>query len=101
MNNITGNPTPADFLDNENADIFQLDGIVYSNAHDVDWVQELDYTVGEQVGEINTHSERAFRFSDGTASILPIGTKIYETDTPVYIANVDGQEVPYLKMIEG
>ena len=28
----TGNPTPIDFLKNENADIFLLGGIVYSNA---------------------------------------------------------------------
>ncbi|MEH7224420.1 hypothetical protein V7112_11495 [Bacillus sp. JJ1566] len=96
-----GNPTPADLLENENADIFLLGGIVYSNAQGVDWVQELEYTIGEQVGEIKKNSEKAFGFSDGTANILPVGTRIFESDTPAFIAIVDGKEIPYLKMIEG
>ncbi|RFB16837.1 hypothetical protein DZB84_10605 [Bacillus sp. HNG] len=97
-----GNPTPADLLVNEYADIFMLDGIVYSNGQDVDWIQELEYTIGEQVGEIKKQSNKTNGFSDGTANILPVGTKIYETDTPVYIAIVDGkEEICYLKMLEG
>ncbi|WP_242634691.1 hypothetical protein [Bacillus timonensis] len=96
-----GNPTPVDFLDNENVDIFLLDGIVYSNAQDVDWVQGLEYKIGEQVGEIKKQSNKVKGFRGETANILPVGTKIFETDTPVYIAVVDGKEIRYLKMIEG
>ncbi|RWZ58653.1 hypothetical protein EQV77_06710 [Halobacillus fulvus] len=99
--NPTVNPTPSDFLDNEGADIFQLEGIVYSNASDVEWVQELDYEVGEQIGEISRQSDNAIFFNDGTANRLPVGTRIYDTDTPVAIAIIQGRSVPYLKMIEG
>ncbi len=40
---VIGNPTPKDFLEDGNADIFMLGGIVYSNVEHVDWVKELDY----------------------------------------------------------
>ena len=96
-----GNPTPKDFLDNDDADIFVLDDIVYSNAEDVEWVSDLDYKVGEEIAEITKQADSAFGFSDNTANKLPVGTKIYETWTPAYIAIVDGREIAYLQMIEG
>ncbi|MGP4039218.1 hypothetical protein ACTWP4_04815 [Gracilibacillus sp. D59] len=96
-----GNPTPKDFLDDGNADIFVLGDIVYSNVEDVDWVKELNYTIGEKVGEITKQTDKAKDFKNGTSNKLPIGTKIYETDTPIYIAIINDMEIPYLKMIEG
>ncbi|MFD1361270.1 hypothetical protein [Lentibacillus salinarum] len=101
ITNTIGNPTPRDFLDHGDADIFYFDGLVYSNAADVQWVQELEYEPGEQIGEITRQTDKAMLFKDGTANKLPEGTKLYETDTPAYIAIVDGDEIPYLKMVEG
>ncbi|SDJ79324.1 hypothetical protein [Sediminibacillus albus] len=98
---VIGNPTPEDFLEDGNADIFLLSGIVYSNVEHVDWVKELDYTIGEEVGEITKQTDKAEDFGNGTSNILPIGTKIYETDTQIYIAIVNDKEIPYLKMLEG
>lgn len=100
-NPAKGNPTPKDFLKNESADIFLLDGIVYSNVQDVEWVSELEYKLGEQIGEITKQTDKARSFKNGTANKLPVGTKIYETDTPAFIAKVNGKEKPYLKMLEG
>jgi hypothetical protein len=97
----TSNPTPNDYLKNEDADIFFLDGIVYSNAQDVEWVTELEYTLGEQIGEVTKQTDKASGFENGTANKLPVGTKIYETDTPAYIVIVNDKEIPYLKMVEG
>ncbi|WP_188455751.1 hypothetical protein [Virgibacillus oceani] len=99
--NTTGNPTPEDFLENKDADIFLLDGIVFSNAQDVEWVAELEYKLGKRIGEITKQTDNASRFKDGTANKLQVGTKIYETDTPAFIAIVNDKEIPYLKMIEG
>ncbi|MFX3674732.1 MAG: hypothetical protein ACE3JQ_09825 [Paenisporosarcina sp.] len=96
-----GNPIPADFLDDEKADIFVLEDIVYSNAQDIEWVEELTYTLGEKVGEIIEITGESKKFGNGTSNKLPIGTKIYQTDTAVYIAIVEGEEIPYIKMIEG
>jgi hypothetical protein len=100
-NGAKGNPTPKDFLKNESADIFLLDGIVFSNAQDIEWVSDLEYKLGEQIGYITKQRDKARSFKDGTANKLPVGTKIYETDTPAYIAIVNGKEIPYLKMLEG
>ncbi|MEH7385443.1 hypothetical protein V7147_08550 [Bacillus sp. JJ1521] len=97
----TGNPTPKDFLKNDHADIFLLDGYVFSNVQDVEWVTELEYELGEQVGEITKQAYKAFNFKNGTANKLPVGTMIFNTNTPAYIAIGDGEEIPYLKMVEG
>ncbi len=96
-----GNPTPKDFLGSSDADIFVLDSIVYSNAQDLEWVKELTYILGEQVGEITKQTGKAWKFKSGTSNKLPVGTKIYITDTPAYIVVVDGKETPYLGMYEG
>jgi hypothetical protein len=96
-----GNPQPKDFLKEDEADIFLFEDIVYSNAEDLDWVAELTYSLGEEAGEITSQSDRPFGFKNGTANKLPAGTKIYETDTPIMIAIVEGKEIPYLAMIEG
>lgn len=67
----------------------------------VDWVQELAYTLGEEIGEITKQTDSAQEFENGTSNKLPVGTKIYRTDTPLYIAIVDGKEIRYMEMIEG
>lgn len=96
-----GNPTPKDYLKDGNADIFLLDGIVYSNVENVEWVLELEYKIGEEIVEITKQSDKPQEFENGTSNKLPIGTKVYRTDTPVYIAIVDGKEIRYLGMYEG
>lgn len=95
-----GNPTPKDFLGSSDSDIFILDGIVYSNAQDLEWVKELTYILGEQVGEVTKRTDKAMNFKSGTSNKLPVGTKIYKTDTLAYIVVVDGKEIPYLGMYE-
>ena len=69
-----GNPTPKDFLSNDNADIFLYEGIVHSNVEGVEWVLELDYTIGEQILEIKKQKKKAIGFRNGTANKLPVGT---------------------------
>jgi hypothetical protein len=98
---VIGNPTPKDFLEDGNADIFVFNNIVFSNVQHISWVKELDYTKGEVIGEITKQTSEANEFENGTSNKLPIGTKIYATDTQIYIAIVDGEEIPYLKMLEG
>jgi hypothetical protein len=98
---IKGNPAPKDFLKNAKADIFMLEDIVYSNAQNIEWVQQLDYKVGEQVGEITKQTDKAIVFTNGVSNKLPVGTKIYRTNNAVYIAVIEGEEIPYLAMLEG
>ncbi|WP_079477590.1 hypothetical protein [Halobacillus salinus] len=99
--NATENPSPADFSKEEQADFFVIDGVVYSNVEGAQWAEGLEYTLGEQLGEIKKQRTDEEEFESFTASQLPVGTKIYETDTRLYIAIVDNKEIPYVKMIEG
>lgn len=66
----------------------------------MDWVSELEYELGEEIGEITNQGDKASKFKAGTANKLPIGTKIFNTNTPAYIAVVDGEEIPYLKWLK-
>jgi len=98
-----GNPTPKEILsENPQADIFQFNGIVYINASDVDWVMEQELKKGELVGEIKKVSSSFFK--DGTASILPVGTKLYNTKNlngDIIIAEYKDKLIPYLGLYEG
>jgi len=99
---IIGSPSAEDILtDNPDADIFVMDGYVFSNAEHVEWAKQQEYVLGEQVGEITKQTSDSWRFEDGAASKLPIGTKIFETNAPFYIALVDGEEIAYIKLVEG
>jgi predicted small lipoprotein YifL len=96
-----GNPTPADFLDNPEADIFYFGGVVYANAENLDWAQQREYTKTELLGKIATQTSDADEFADGAASRLPVGTPVYRTDTDIFIAVVGGKDIRYIKMVEG
>jgi hypothetical protein len=96
-----GNPTPADFLDHEDADIFYFGGVVYSNAEHLDWVKEKVYTKTELLGEITKQTSEADEFTEGAANKLPVGTQIYRTDAGIFVAVVDGKEIRYYQVVEG
>ncbi|MEH7388806.1 hypothetical protein [Bacillus sp. JJ1474] len=78
-----------------------LDGYVYSNVKNIDWVKDTEYILGKQVGEIRKQTNKSFGFNDCAVNVLPVGTKIHETNSPIVVAVVNGEEIPYLKMIEG
>jgi hypothetical protein len=101
---ILDNPTPEEILaDNENADIFFLNGIVYSNAEHIEWVNEKELTLGEEVGEIKEQTSNSDEFENYSATLLPVGTKIYQPveKGDIYIVRVDGKEIRYLGLREG
>ncbi|SFL58744.1 hypothetical protein SAMN04487943_102339 [Gracilibacillus orientalis] len=99
-----GNPTAEEILTkNENADIFVLNGIVYSNAEDLEWVNEKELTLGEEVGEIKEQTNNSDEFENFTATKLTVGTKIYEPveKSGIYIVKVNDKEIRYLGLREG
>ncbi|WP_051508765.1 hypothetical protein [Sporosarcina sp. D27] len=83
------------------ADIFQWDGSVYQA--DVEWVQELELTKNELLGEIVNNAQNPKDFQNGTATKLPIGSMIYSTNEGgLYIlVEVDGELRKYLLLAEG
>ncbi|SDM68126.1 hypothetical protein [Sediminibacillus halophilus] len=74
---------------NPDADLFVLDGKVYSTG--IRWVEEEELTKGEQIGKI----------SEGMASKLPIGAKIFapEERRDILIVEYDGKEKRYLLQV--
>lgn len=101
---VNDNPTPEDILlENENADIFLLNGIVYSNAEDLEWVTEKELTLGNEIGEIKKQTTNSDEFENYTATKLLVGTKIYEPieNSDIFIVKVDGKEIRYLGLREG
>lgn len=103
----THNPTPEEILSQDkDADIFVEDDLVYINAKDIDWVNEEELTIGKEIGEIKKQSTNSEEFESFTASKLPVGTKIYETNEDVvggyiYIVKKDGEEIRYVGLPEG
>ena len=101
-----GNPTASDVIkENEDVDIFQWnDGIVYSNATNLEWVEKLELTKGEELGEIIRQTNSRWLFKDGAATKLPVGTKLYKAnddDTYTIIIELENKEIVYIALLEG
>ncbi|MGP4108496.1 hypothetical protein [Virgibacillus sp. L01] len=103
--NDIGNPDAKQLLAaNKDADIFSTIDVVYKNAENVSWVNELDLSLGDKYFEIIKQSTTPEEFESGTASKLPVGTKIYnpaKENGPILIAVVEDEKIPYLGVIEG
>ncbi len=80
-----------------------MDEVVYVNAEKIDWVKRTELTLGEVVLEIVRQSNDGKDFTEGTATKLPVGTKIYKPieKGDIYVAILDGREVRYLGLREG
>ncbi len=102
---VTENPTPEEILSNDkHGDVFFMDGVVYTNAQDIEWVNEEELTMGEEIGEIKKQTDNHEEFENFTASILPVGTKIFEPEEKeglIYIVKLDDEEIRYLGLVEG
>lgn len=98
----TSNPTPEQvYSDDNNVDMFIYEDIVYINAADVDWVKNETFDKGDRIGEIS-ESGITSDFNNWDATVLPVGTEIYESDNAqILLANSGEQLIPYLKWVEG
>lgn len=79
--------------------------VYYINVSDRDPWQGIPYSKGNLIGNVLNHTENRELNSiePGSASILPIGTEIYESneDGAIILASVDNRLIPYLRMTEG
>lgn len=98
----TSNPTPEQvYSDDNNVDMFVYEDIVYINATDVDWVKSETFVKGDMIGEIHA-SGITSDFDNWNATVLPVGTEIYESDdSQILLASLGEQLIPYLKWVEG
>lgn len=99
------NPTPASILqENPEADILYVDGIVYKNASDIEWVVDSDYEKGDDLGIVEKQVKDPEGFRDLTATHLLVGTPLYEGENisgDVIVAETDEGDLPYLALKEG
>lgn len=86
---------------NPDADIFQLNGIIYET--NIDWVDQLTLTKDAQMGKILINNETNTNFKDGTANKLPVGTIIFSVKErdDIVIVEVNGELKKYLAIVEG
>ncbi|HIW34790.1 MAG TPA: hypothetical protein IAA29_18595 [Candidatus Paenibacillus intestinavium] len=100
-----GNPTAEEVLaQNPKADIFQYKDIVYTNASEIEWVQQAELTIGDHVGTITKQFTYDLTFEHEMATKLPVDTEIYEPAKkigPVLIVTINDKEIRYLGLIEG
>ena len=98
----TSDPTPEQVYSEDNSvDMFVYGEIVYINAADVDWVKSETFDKGDMIGEICA-SGITSDFDNWDATVLPVGTEIYESDDPqILLAGLGEKLIPYLKWVEG
>ncbi|WP_058306885.1 hypothetical protein [Gracilibacillus massiliensis] len=106
-----GNPTARDILKaNSDADIIQIDGLIYSNVTDNEWIKEQEYLLGDKIGEIRKQTKRKWFYLDYFATILPKRTAVYIKEGQEYekdaapftvLVEKDGEILVYQAMVEG
>lgn len=103
-----GSVTARDVLkQNEDTDILKYGGFVYSNATDLEWFQEVKDRIqkGEEIGKIKKVTTSSLFFTNYSATKLPEGTVLYDTndgDTgTIYVETEDGEVQYYIQLLEG
>jgi hypothetical protein len=85
----------------DDADIFQYEGVIYKA--NIDWVEELPLTKDVQIGEIRTKNDTDTDFKDEMANKLPVGAKIFSAKErgDILIVELEGESLKYLAIVEG
>lgn len=95
----------SDYINEQFTDYFIYGRVYYINvSKDPSWNRN-EYIAADELMEITSVSDIRVisQLSDGTSSILPVGTKIYkcENRNDILLVYIDGEFVPYLMMVEG
>ena len=103
-----GRVTARDVLkQNEDADILKYEGFIYSNATDLEWFQEVKDRIqkGEEIGKIKKVTKSGLFFTNSSATKLPEGTVLYDTNDgdkgTIYVETEDGKVLYYIQLLEG
>ncbi len=82
-----------------------FDGIVYANVENNPSWNKYNYTKDDYFNEVSYNSDERniLKMDNGTANVLPIGTKFFTTveNKTIILAEVDGRLIPYLEIVEG
>ncbi len=97
------NQLPNSILKNDvNADFFIMDSLVFINAENVEWVENLELEKGELLGKINKTNVKR-NFEDWDATQLNKDTPIYKVNgrNDLVLIKLEDKYIPYIKYIEG
>jgi hypothetical protein len=87
---------------NNEADIFMFENGIYKRVNNS---EKVEATVDEKIGEIKQIYTEGAIFSEGMATLLPVGTKIFSSTTgvgyDVLFVEVDGNFQEYHLEAEG
>ncbi|NKE03936.1 hypothetical protein [Mesobacillus selenatarsenatis] len=103
-----GKVTARDVLkQNQDADILKYDGLIYSNVTKLEWFQEKKNQIqkGEEIGKIKKVTTASLFFTNFSATKLPKGTLLYDTNDGykgmIYVETEDGDALYYMSLLEG
>ncbi|MBT2691724.1 hypothetical protein [Bacillus sp. ISL-55] len=103
-----GKVTARDVLKrNEDADVLKYNGFMYNNVTDLEWFEEMKSNLqkGKEIGKIKKVTTSSLFFTNLSATKLPKGTILYDTDdgkTGVIIVETEDEEILYyLQLLEG
>ncbi|MFK3938013.1 hypothetical protein ACI2JA_10975 [Alkalihalobacillus sp. NPDC078783] len=103
VTNSEENPTAEEVLTGDTeVDILMFNGIIYKT--NIDWVDELTLTKGDQLGEIKVQAaDGNYDYTNEMANKLLIGSVIFEANErdDVLIVDEDGELHYYYALVEG
>ena len=94
-------PEQLYFDDHSIIDMFVYEDAAYVNVTDVDWVKNETFEKDKYIGKIS-NTGVTNDFNNWDATLLAIGTEIYESDNnQILLASLGEKFVPYMKYVEG
>ncbi|MFD1779133.1 hypothetical protein ACFSFW_10680 [Fredinandcohnia salidurans] len=103
-----GKVTARDVLkQNHDADVLKYNGFMYNNVTDLEWFKKdkSKFQKGKEIGEIKKVTNSSLFFTNFSATKLPKGTTLYDSndgDTGIIIIETENGEILYyMKLLEG
>lgn len=89
------------YSDDHSIDMFVYEDAAYVNVTDIDGVKNETFEKDKYIGKIS-NTGVTNDFNNWDATLLPIGTEIYESDNnQILLASLGEKFVPYMKYVEG
>ncbi len=103
-----GKVTARDVLkQNDGADVLKYNGFMYSNVTDLEWFEKdkSKFHKEKEIGKIKKATNSKLFFTNFSATRLPKGTTLYDTndgDTGIILVETEnGKILYYIQLLEG
>lgn len=103
-----GKVTARDVLKgNDGADVLKYNGFMYNNVTELEWFEKMKSNIqkGKEIGEIKKVTSSSLFFTNFSATKLPKGTTLYDTndgETGIIIVELENDRIVYYsQLLEG